>query len=457
MTIKRLVTLLAVAVISLLFLSSCKKEEKDTVIEVQDISVSPIKVDMTVGDVLTLTVSISPSDATDKTVKWSSSSPAVASVDGVGKVTAISKGTTTITAESGGCKAFCTVNVSEAFIHVTGISLDVHEMEMIEGEKTKITAAVTPENSSDKSLNWSSSDESVVTVSSEGELAAVQPGTATIKVQTSDGGFSDECVITVITSPRLILYRSIGNSVLNPNKVSSIGKLVSNTYSDGWGKMEFESAITTIGEDAFKNCNLLVEIILPIKLTSIGKGAFNNCASLSEISLPESLTEIGEEAFYLCSSLSAVEIPEAVSSIGKGAFNRCNNLESFEGKYASDDGRYLAKDGTTMAFAPSGLTSYSLPEGISSIGPATFKYCSNLKSIELPSTIELIDESAFFNCSSLGTITVNAVKPPKLGSQPFKGIDSLFTVYVPEASLLDYRNAESWRDYSSHIQAITSE
>lgn len=87
----------------------------DPVIDVESVTLSASTLDMTAGDTSTLTATVSPSNATDKTVTWSSSAPAVASVSG-GTVTALSAGQTVITATAGGKSATCTVTVTNATV-----------------------------------------------------------------------------------------------------------------------------------------------------------------------------------------------------------------------------------------------------------------------------------------------------------------------------------------------------
>ena len=59
---------------------------------------------------------------------------------------------------------------------------------------------------------------------------------------------------------------------------------------------------------------------------------------------------------------------DSVTSIGDYAFNDCSSLKSFNGKFASEDGRCLIQDGKLIAFAPAELTSYTIPNSVTSIG-----------------------------------------------------------------------------------------
>ena len=148
----------------------------------------------------TLTATITPGNATNKTVTWDSSAPGVATVDTSGKVTAVAQGSTTITAtaaDGSGKSATCTVTVNEAeTVPVESVSLDKSNLELTEGGTDTLTATITPSNASNKSVTWSSDNESVATVTN-GVVTAVTPGIATITVTTVDGGFTATCAVTV--------------------------------------------------------------------------------------------------------------------------------------------------------------------------------------------------------------------------------------------------------------------
>ncbi len=154
-------------------------------VAVTGVSVSKSSLSLKTGETATLTATVSPSNATDKTVTWSSSDTKVAAVSG-GKVTAIAAGTATITAQAGGKTATCTVTVSNATVAVTGISLDCSNLSLIVGESATLAATVSPSNATDKTVTWSSSASDVVTVSDTGKVKAVGYGMAEITAKTGD-------------------------------------------------------------------------------------------------------------------------------------------------------------------------------------------------------------------------------------------------------------------------------
>ena len=200
---KTLMTLSMMAMTILLFTGCDPKEEPieptptPTTVAVTGVSLSSSTLTLTEGDSGTLTAAVTPNNATNKTVNWSSSDSGVASVSD-GKVTALKPGTTTIIASSadGGKTATCSVTVEAKKVPVTGVTLDHKEVELVEGEEVTLVAAVAPENATEKAVEWSTSSEEVVTVV-DGKVTAVAPGTATITVKTKDGEKTASCAVTV--------------------------------------------------------------------------------------------------------------------------------------------------------------------------------------------------------------------------------------------------------------------
>jgi uncharacterized protein YjdB len=145
----------------------------------------------------TLTATVTPTSATDKTVTWTSSNAAIATVIN-GMVTAVTPGTTTITAKTvdGGFTATCQVTVNAAVVPVTGISLNKTALALSVGASDILVATVTPTSATDKTVTWTSSNAAIATVIN-GTVTAVAPGTTTITAKTADGGFTASCQVTV--------------------------------------------------------------------------------------------------------------------------------------------------------------------------------------------------------------------------------------------------------------------
>ena len=162
---------------------------------VTSVSLNQSALKLTTGSTATLTATVLPSDASNKTVTWSTSNSSVATVSG-GKVTAVAPGTATITAASvNGKLANCTVTVTDPVIAVTGVTLDKTSLSLTTGDTSTLTATISPSDATNKTVYWSTSNSSVATVSG-GKVTAVAPGTAKITA-TSSNGKTAFCTVTV--------------------------------------------------------------------------------------------------------------------------------------------------------------------------------------------------------------------------------------------------------------------
>ena len=173
-------------------------------VAVTGVSLNKGKLVLKEGEKETLVATVSPSDATNKNVKWSSENPKVASVSATGEVVALTVGVTnvTVTTEDGGKEDFCTVTVDPATIAVTGIRLDKTTVNLGYGLSNmnllpyvQLTATVIPSNATNKNVSWSSSNTAVATVSNTGFVNATGPGDATITVRTEDGNRTATCTV----------------------------------------------------------------------------------------------------------------------------------------------------------------------------------------------------------------------------------------------------------------------
>lgn len=149
-----------------------------------------------------LSISYTPSNATNKKVNWKSSNNNVVTVNSDGKITGIKEGSATITAISkdGGHVSTCKVTVEAISKKVTGISLDKTEAKMTAGEKLTLKATISPSYAENQNISWTSSNESVATVQ-DGNITAHFPGLAEIKVISEDGQKEAICKVTVLSPP----------------------------------------------------------------------------------------------------------------------------------------------------------------------------------------------------------------------------------------------------------------
>ncbi len=169
------------------------------------VTISEETAELTEGETLQLTATVAPEDATDKTVTWASSDAAIATVDADGLVTAVTPGEVEITASCAGFTATCALTVKKLIIAAETVTVAAPAEEMTEGDTMQLTATVAPDNTTDKTIVWSSDDEAVATVNAEGLVTAVAPGTVTITAACGEATGS----ATITVKARVIPVESI--------------------------------------------------------------------------------------------------------------------------------------------------------------------------------------------------------------------------------------------------------
>jgi len=198
-------------------------------------------------------------------------------------------------------------------------------------------------------------------------------------------------------------------------------------------------SVTAIGQKAFNACLSLSGVKLPGTLRTIGQQAFASCPRLLSIGLAEGLQTIGDAAFYGCRSLTEITIPASVTSIGDEAFVACSSLKAISvaqdnSNYSSLSGVLFSKDRLTLLAYPAGCDDiYSIPSGITTIGPWAFCHCANLEQVSLPSTVRRIGQASFYGCKKLSAIRLPAGLSA-IGLWAFSECGSLRQV-TPPASL----------------------
>lgn len=206
-------------------------------IEVKHITLDRNTLNLGLNKTRTLVATIMPTNATDKTVTWSTSDASVATVSSNGLVRGIAYGTATITAtSSNGLTATCTVHVVPT--PVEGVSLNKTSTTLIINGSTygteQLTATITPADAVNKNVTWTSSNPAVATVSNTGLITAVANGTTTITVTTVDGGYTASCTVRVRTRRTVTLNINntyFGNGVTSHNYTTTYGQTINVIFS----------------------------------------------------------------------------------------------------------------------------------------------------------------------------------------------------------------------------------
>ena len=185
-----------------------KTSEAEKIVLVTDVKLDQHELELTVNTTATLKATVTPEDATDKSIVWTSSDEKVVTVDASGFVKAVAAGKAKIYAKHSEVVDSCGVIVKEAAVAVTGVTLDKETLELETGATATLTATVAPTDATTKDVTWTSSDTKVVTVV-DGKVTAVAAGEATITVTTKDGSKTATCKVTV-TNPGPTIGPSTG-------------------------------------------------------------------------------------------------------------------------------------------------------------------------------------------------------------------------------------------------------
>lgn len=480
-------------VFALLLVVSCsgtieepEKTPEKSSIPVSSISLSKQSAELVEGESITLIATLSPSNATDNKVSWSSSKSSVASVDQKGTVSAVSVGSATITASAGGKSSSCNVTVIAKTIEVSSIDLDKTNLSIQVGEEYQLKASVNPSNATNKTVEWSSALSSIATVNNNGLVKGIAVGET--DVTASCGGKKVVCRV-VVSSNELVISVSKGGTLqneLSKHDLTGITKIVITgilndedfltlkNYSietldlSGVNIAEiplkgrsflnchnliFPNSLQNIKDDQFSSCYGLRSISFGASLISIGASAFSYCENLEAVDFNSPLLEtIGEYAFYRCEHLLSISIPPKVKAIQPWTFSCCYRLEivSFSESGALEEigGEYyfsssqgfgdLNSDGYLGgAFSDCGnLKRIAIPSSVRIIGDIAFAGCHRLKSVTFGnnSSLTSIGKMAFYKCDFSEIIIPKSVKT--LGKSAFCSNNSLDTIMFEEGSQL---------------------
>lgn len=197
-----------------IYSSSCKVNVISNYIPVNNISLPSNSGEVLLSQTKNINASIKPDNASNKQLFYSSSNQEIATVDSNGNVTGHKLGSCYITIAAENKSTTYKVNVVDKIL-LTSIGISPTTLSMTEGETKKLNVSFNPENATDKSVSWKSSNTSIVTVDGEGNIKAISAGNANITVTSNDGSHTATSKITV--NP---LDKSLKGISLNKNEVT---------------------------------------------------------------------------------------------------------------------------------------------------------------------------------------------------------------------------------------------
>ena len=185
--------------------SSCKVIVEETTIEISSISLNSNSKELTVGESFQLTTTINPNNATIRNISWESSNKNIVNVVN-GKITAIKEGSATITAKSlNGKKATCLVKVKSNEVMANSINLNITNTSLNVGGSLHLNAIITPNNTTNQNITWSSNNKNIATVNN-GLVNALKEGTVIITAKTSNG---KTATCTILIRKNVIVYKAV--------------------------------------------------------------------------------------------------------------------------------------------------------------------------------------------------------------------------------------------------------
>ena len=338
-------------------------------------------------------------------------------------------------------------------IDVTSVTLDRTEITLAVSATERLTATVLPENASDPSLEWASSDESVASVDETGLVTAIAEGSAVITV--TAGEMTDECTVTVSHEVAVVTLDASALSSYPAEAIPSVTELtVSGTLDDAaWQaltkftnvqKLTIAESSGAVPEYLFYDEAEGVSILPSLKefsapeITEIGRYAFQKSAALTAIDLPK-VARIGKRAFDNCVALTEISLP-GLEYAGPYAFQNCDAL-------VKADCPVLSQTDSSVFMDCGALVEVSMPE-LKEMGYATFYHCTALESISLPK-LEKEHGFGFAICNLLKSADLPELK--ETGTSSFTDCPALTDLNAPKLTAIpDYmfNNCSSMTEFS---------
>jgi hypothetical protein len=316
------------------------------------------------GTPLTLSGTVTPSDATNKTIVWSvKNAGSTGAAISENTLSTTAAGAVTVTATIANGKTESTPYTQDFALSITATHVPVTNISDVPtsgtaGTPLTLSGTVTPSSATNKTITWSVKNAGTTGAAISGNtLTATAAGSVMVTATVTNGktvsaNYTKDFTLTITGGGNAsdFTYSETANGVTITGYTGTGTSLIIPAQING-------KPVTGIGDSAFEGNSILASVTIPNTVTSIGANAFSR-TGLTDVTIPNSVTSIGDYAFALCTSLAGVTIPNSVTSIGDYAFALCT-----------------------------GLTNVTIGTKVTSIGDYAFALCTSLTSVNFQSTI----------------------------------------------------------------------
>ncbi len=436
--------------------NNCRiKAYTDARIPVTGIEISETKQSLYVDDTVQLTATISPENATNQYVNWTSSDKDVATVGINGLVTAKKAGKATITCTSVDDKTLQVSCDIEVLQHVEGLELACSTKQMLSDTKYKLEPRILPEDASNKNVTWTSSDENVAVVSEDGTVTAIGYGTATITCTSEEQpSYSASCTIQVLEKMREITLNYETVTMIPDEKISLKATTIPELeHTMGLFFVSDNKDAVTVDAEGNVTAKLPCENVEVRCVAKDGTGVKAVCLvtvklleeepteeSTEETKEPEPITEFTDSASKV--NYKVLDADAKVPTIAVESAKKCKGTVKIPKQIVMEGTAYQVVAIADSAFKGNKkITKVIVPDSVTKIGKRAFEGCSKLTTVKIGKSVNKIGEKAFYKCKKLKDITIKTTKltKKKIGKKAFAKISKKPVVKIPKKKWKSYR------------------
>ena len=449
---------------------------------------------LTNGEQLQLNAIVLPIDTTDKSISWHSEDETVATISDTGVVTAVGTGTTIVTCQTmdgSNIQAQCEVTVEQ---YVESLNIDCKSKAMMNGDTLQLNVTVLPEDAVDKSVSWSSSDDNVATVSSDGMVTAIGYGVATITCTATDRRQCNATCVVSVTEKMISISLSQTNITLNEGQTLQLQPTTTPALNKTKGvywvsanesvvKVDGNGMLTAIAPGVDVDVKCIAKdgsgIATTCKVTVVKQKVNDNSNTTQQpvdgsnnnqqpVIDEEEQSSASNTEYKLMNNSTVqfvdgsnctgvVEIPNTVTIDGivyKVTSVEANAFKGNEDITKVVIGDNVATIGKNAFYNCKKLKTVTLGKNIKTIDNKAFYQCGKLSKIVIPSKVTKIGKQAFYNCKSLKNITIKTSKltKKKVGSKAFKGIHAKAVIKVPKKKVNTYKSILKARGIGNKVK-----